>query len=284
MKNQAISRERIIAYYDQSEIDYRMVLHLDQCLALHFGYWDETTHSLRAALARENQVLAELARPDAASAVLDAGCGVGGSAIFLAKAYGCKVTGITLSARQVTVAGRNAERHGVAALTSFQERDFCNTGFEGQSFDIVWAIESVCHAENKADFVREAYRVLKPGGRLVLADGFCAKEDYAPAEQAMMEKWLAGWGANSLETPGQFQALLAEAGFKNIAFNDVTRNVYPTSKRLYWASFPGMFFGKILEWLGLRTSLQTGNVIAARYQHLCLRKNLWRYGMVFAEK
>lgn len=284
MKPQVIGREAIVAYYDQAEIDYRLVLDLDRSLALHFGYWDDTTRSLADALQRENQVLADIVKPHAASAVLDAGCGVGGSAIYLAKRFGCRVVGITLSPQQAVNAARNAERHGVAALTEFLERDFTCTGFSDQSFDVVWAIESVCHADDKADFIREAFRLLRPGGRLVVADGFAMKADYAAGERAMMRKWLNGWGVNFLETPAKFRNHLAAAGFRNIVCSDVTRNVMPTSRRLYRLSFPARFFGGILQWLGLRTKIQTGNVIAARYQHLALRRGLWKYNIFSAER
>jgi cyclopropane fatty-acyl-phospholipid synthase-like methyltransferase len=284
MKNQAVGREQMVAYYDQAEIDYRLVLDLDRSLALHFGYWDDTTRSMADALARENQVLADLVKPDSSSAVLDAGCGVGGSSIYLAKRFGCRVVGITLSRQQVVNAHRNAERHGVAALTEFLERDFTRTGFPDRSFDVVWAIESVCHADDKAEFLREAFRLLRPGGRLVVADGFAVKDDYTASERTMMQKWLNGWGVNFLETSENFRRYLADSGFRNIAFTDVTANVLPTSKRLYFMSYPALFFGKILQWLGLRTKIQTGNVIAARYQHLTLRRGLWHYGICYAEK
>ena len=91
----------IIQYYNTCESDYRMFWDLDRSMAMHAGFWDETTRTLTDALKRENEILAEYAQIKSHEKVLDAGCGVGGSSIFLAQHYGCKVTGITLSAHQV---------------------------------------------------------------------------------------------------------------------------------------------------------------------------------------
>jgi cyclopropane fatty-acyl-phospholipid synthase-like methyltransferase len=285
MTNQAPARhQQITAYYDQTELDYALVLGLGRNLALHFGYWDDTTRSLAQALARENEILARLARPDSGSLVLDAGCGVGGSAIYLARHFGCRVIGISLSGRQIARARANAARRGVAGLTEFLVRDFSRSDLAERSFDLVWAIESVCHADDKSAFVREAYRLLKPGGRLVVADGFAAKNDFVNEESRVMRSWLHNWGVGALATADEFAGYLHANGFGAIAHTDVSANVMPTSRRLYRWSFPALFVGKILQWLGLRNAIQTGNIVAARYQHLALRAGLWRYGIFYAEK
>lgn len=76
--------------------------------------------------------------------MLDAGCGVGGSSIFLASTLGCRVTGITLSEREVEQATDNAKQKGVAALVDFKAMNYCATNFPDTSFDVVWGCESIC--------------------------------------------------------------------------------------------------------------------------------------------
>jgi len=71
--------------------------------------------------------------------VLDAGCGVGGSAIWLAREKGAHVTGITITPHQVDAANKNAQRHKVADKVRFERRDFTATGYPDASFDVVWA-------------------------------------------------------------------------------------------------------------------------------------------------
>src|SRR5438105_3477628 len=80
--------------------------------------------------------------------------------------------GITITPQQVVTARQNAKRFKVEDNVQFEEQNFMKTRFPDRSFDVVWAIESVCYAPEKGDFIKEAYRQLKKGGRLVIADFF----------------------------------------------------------------------------------------------------------------
>lgn len=284
MNTQTISKEQIVNYYDSAEIDYKLIWNLRESLALHFGYWDDKVKNFQQALERENEILAEMAHIKSSDVVLDAGCGVGGSSIFLAKKFGCKVIGITLSQKQADMATKNALQNGVAGNTEFIVMDFENMTFSDGKFDVVWGIESICHANSKKKFIEDSYRILKANGRLIIADGFATRDNLTDGEKNIMQKWLSGWGVNFLETKENFKAFSSKIGFQKTSLKDVTKNVMPSSKRLYKYSFPAMFFGKIAEFLKLRTKTQTGNIIAARYQHIALLNGLWRYGIFYAEK
>lgn len=284
MSSETTSEERIVEYCDSCEIDYRLIWDLNKSLAMHFGYWDDEADNFSQALERENEILAEKANIEKSSIVLDAGCGVGGSAIYLAKKFGCTVIGITLSQKQADSSTKNAKESGVGHLAEFYKMDFSKTTFKDKYFDVVWAIESVCHADDKKSFIKEAFRVLKEGGRLVLADGFASKNQYDPSERSLMKKWLNGWGVNFLETSEYFKKYSKEAGFKNISFLDVTKNVIPSSRRLYIYSFPALLFGRSAEFVRMRTKIQTGNIVAAHYQYKALKRRLWKYGIFYAEK
>lgn len=284
MNAQTISKEQIVNYYDSAEIDYKLIWNLRESLALHFGYWDDKVKNFQQALGRENEVIAEMAHIKNSDFVLDAGCGIGGSSIFLAKKFGCKVIGITLSQKQADMAIKNARRNGVAGNTEFIVMDFENMNFPNGKFDVVWGIESICHATSKKKFIEDSYRILKPNGRLIIADGFATRDYFTDEEKNIMQKWLSGWRINFLETQDNFEAFSKNIGFREISFTDVTKKVMPSSKRLYKYSFPAMFFGKIAEFLKVRTKTQTGNIIAARYQHTALLSGLWKYGIFYATK
>lgn len=283
----AFTSDKIIEYYDSCEIDYRWLWNLNDAKALHYGYWDDGVRSLSEALTRQNDWMAELAGITSADSVLDAGCGVGGSSIHLAKNYGCTVTGISLAARQIEQAQGFARAAGLPEEQfEFLVRDFTDTRFEDASFTVVWAVESVCHAERKADFLREAFRVLQPGGRLILCDGFVPRpwDEYTGDDAAVLKSWVNGWAVDHLADRDGFVQDAVDAGFTNVSFEDITERVLPSARRLYRLAVPTIWIGRVAEFLRIRSRTQTQNIIGARDQYRALRRGLWRYGRVYAEK
>ena len=276
------TRDDIVAYFDGCEVDYRWIWDLDASLAMHMGHWDESTHTLRDALRRQNELLATTARITAADRVLDAGCGVGGSSVFLAETTGCRVVGLTLSRKQARSAAANAARRRVAERARFAVMDYTRTAFPAGSFDVVWALESVCYAPAFADFAREAARLLVPGGRLVLADGFATKEYYEPSEARLMARCFANWAVPALETPAVVARELAAAGFRDVAYTDTTAAVARSTRRLFRHALYGLPFGKVAELLGLRDRTQTGNIVGAYYAHRARMRGLVGYGLFSA--
>ena len=279
-----ITAADIVQHYDTLELDYRYMWNLGRNVAMHYGYWDAATRSFTEALERENAVLAETAGVGRSDRVLDAGCGVGGSSIYLARRFGCRVTGITLSEKQVRSARRHARRVGVAERAEFERMDYQRTGFAGGSFDVVWALESMCHAPDKAAFATEMHRVLDAGGRMVVADGFAAREQFAAPEQSLMTRWLRGWAVESLATVEGFARDLAAAGFIDIRIADATENVLPSSRRLYTYSRPLLWLASLMRRLGPNLRTRALCIIAAHGQYLALTRGLWRYGIVSARK
>jgi cyclopropane fatty-acyl-phospholipid synthase-like methyltransferase len=271
--------KEIVDYYEMCEIDYQRFWNLDKSLSLHAGFWDETTKTLPQALARENEKLAQMAHIKESDHVLDSGCGVGGSSIYLAKTFGCRVTGITLSEKQKEKAFREAELANCFPRPRFFVMDYLHTNFPDASFDVIWAIESVCHASCKKKFVTEAFRLLRPGGRLVVADGFV----FSDSDNEKL-KWLNGWGVSRLESQEAFNAHLVDAGFSNIFFDDVTNLVLPSSKKLCRLAKPAWIGSKIGQWLGIRNPVQTANIQSAYYQYRSLKKKLWLYAIFSAVK
>ncbi|MFZ1812563.1 MAG: methyltransferase domain-containing protein [Candidatus Saccharimonadales bacterium] len=274
----------IVEYYDTADVDYRLLWHLNSHMAMHFGFWDEGITRLRDALGRENEVLAAMAQVKSGTTVLDAGCGVGGSAIYLAAQHGAAVEGITLSQKQVDEAVLNARRCGVEKSTMFSRQDFTKTNFDSETFDVVWAIESVCHAENKADFIQEAFRVLKPSGRLIIADYFLTRDDRSPEENEILRRWVHGWKMNELVTRDAFRHYLHDQSFEDIIYEDASRRVMPSLRRLARMSVPARIITYVAQKLRVRSATQTGNVVAAHSQYQAMRRGLWQYGIYLARK
>ena len=107
----------------QSENAYKDSWDLNNSLAIHYGYWDEKVKNFPQSLLRMNEVMMETAKIKPTDKVLDAGCGIGGSSIFLAEKIGCSVTGISLSERQVNKAKELAIEKKVEDKVEFESNE-----------------------------------------------------------------------------------------------------------------------------------------------------------------
>ena len=165
--------QRIQVFYDESSQLWEQVWGEH----MHHGYYgaDSPTNSPQEA----QRVLIEKILlwgdvPDSPSegvpqTVLDVGCGIGGSTLYLASKYRATATGITLSPVQAARAAARAQTAGLGEHVRFQVADALAMPFEDDSFDLVWSLESGEHMPDKKQFLRECCRVLKPGGRLIVA-------------------------------------------------------------------------------------------------------------------
>jgi cyclopropane fatty-acyl-phospholipid synthase-like methyltransferase len=264
----------ICEYYEQTWRDYRFLWLSPSNYAIHFGYWDQLTRGHADALNRLNAVLASYIGIHPGAHILDAGCGVGGSSIWLARRFGATVTGITPVGSQVRRARRIAAEQGLADRVRFAEEDYTRTTFAGASFDVVWAVESVCHAADKAAFYREAQRLLRPGGRLGIVEYMRTPCPLPDDGEALLQNWLSGWAIPDLATAEEHRAW-AQARFSEVQLIDITSNVRRSLARLHRmavAAWPGEL---ILRTLGLRSDTQHGNWRGARDQFRALTRGLW---------
>jgi tocopherol O-methyltransferase len=284
MQGGDLAKRDIIDYYDHCQVDYSIVWHLDTHMAMHYGFWDETTPNLRGALVNMNQQVALYGGVQRGDRVLDAGCGVGGSSIFLAKNFKCRTTGISLSEKQVEKCRQNAQEHGVAEQSHFEVADFTNTRFADNSFDVVWGIESVCHAEKKEDFLQEAFRLLKPGGTLIVADFFRNMQRAQGDEKKWLDLWAQSWAVQEFEFHEHFVKKAYNAGFTSVTEKNVTENILPSAKRLYYCFIPGIICDGTLRILGKRNRFHRSNVWSTYYQYKSLKRDYWSYRLIKAVK
>jgi len=280
------SRSDIIEYYEQCENAYRDAWGMDHNKQLNLGLWEKGTKNLGQALFNLNERIGELAELNEDSMVLDAGCGVGGTAIHLAKKYGCRVKGISITERQIELAKNNAADAAVGDLVEFEVMDFCNTTFKDESFDVIIGMESIVYAEPKTDFLKEAHRLLKEDGRLVLAENLQGKATLDKKEDEILYlKGFNGCKVKSLDTEEQYRRNLNELGFKRISCEDKSKEVRPSILRLRRFYYAAWAYNKWHRLIGKPFSAtQEANTTMCYYLLSGLDKGLWKYGLIKAVK
>ena len=192
-----------LAGLDAARLDWRDLAPLD-----HF-------HSRGCAASTE---LAQALAPEPEAHVLDVGCGVGGPARLLAATYGCRVTGIDLTPAAVAAATALSERAGLGERTRFLEADALALPFPDAGFDHAWTQHAAMNIADRARLYAELRRVLKPGGRLAIHDVV----EGADGPLVFPVPWAATPQSNFLLTPAAMRAVLIEAGFEILSWEDKT--------------------------------------------------------------
>lgn len=157
--------------------------------------------------------------------VLDVGCGVGGSARYLATTLGCRVTGVDLTAEFIAVAAALTERCGLAERVAFEKADATDLPFGDATFDHVWSHNVTMNIRDKTAFAREVARVLKPGGRLT-----CAEYAKGPSGSLTFPlSWARDSSQSFLVTPDEMCAALAAGGLRVLIQDTVAEGDASTS-------------------------------------------------------
>jgi tocopherol O-methyltransferase len=152
--------------------------------------------------------------------VFDVGCGHGGTCMYLAGKYGCRLTGVTLSDRQCELGRENAARAGVEVDFIFADAE--QMTFPAAAFDAVWTMESSEHFCDKAGYFHKVMRALRPGGVLLVSAWTGSMRSYRVRRIA--EEFLCP----ELLTADQYSALIVESGLNIFQSKDLTREVIPT--------------------------------------------------------
>lgn len=248
-------------------------------LAIHMGYFDEKVSCHEESMIRMNQIVCDIADIKQDDIVLDAGCGVGGTSIWLAKMIGCNVVGISLVENEINLAKKILKEKQLVDLLHFETMDIIDTKFEDECFDVIIAIESMCYIIDKSRFLSEAFRLLKKGGRIIIADYFSKDEKLTIKEKCQLDQ-ICQMSLIDLCSLRYFENLLILKNFIDINPRDISNNV----KRSYEE---GIFKLSHLYQLNNKSFLQT-HIEEEKSRNLleyhCLNNKLLQYGLVYAKK
>jgi sterol 24-C-methyltransferase len=272
--------KKVWRYYDRGEsrIGYRILLKGTK----HFGYYEPGQSMWRFPTAlkqMEDRLATELALP-AGGKVLDAGCGIGNVARTLAVQHDLDVTGIDILEFNLEEATRRTAAAGLGERTRFQRGDYHQLDFPDASFDGVYTMETFVHSANPKVALAEFYRVLKPGGRLVMFEYSRTAEDQLSAEandalqrvcdQAAMPAWLELYD-------GTLDELLTAQGFTVKHQENATGNIMPMVRAF-------SLIGKFPYWCGRVSGLTYKVVNAMSAREMYKHRDAWRYGIHTAVK
>lgn len=225
--------ERIVDYYSETGADYEA---WSPGFNMHFGLFRRRMNpfDLEGMLNRTNREVLELLEigDSRGCRLLDMGCGLGATARMAARLNPmARITGVTLVPWQVARARDLARDSSLYSNLEFEQCDYTATPYSDDSFDGAWALESACHANghDKAEFIREAHRLLKPGRRLVVVDGFLKKPGpMNPLLRACMKRVTTYWALDTFAEIGAFTRCLSESGFVDVQVRDESWSIAPS--------------------------------------------------------
>lgn len=178
--------------------------------------------------AAEYAAFADKLEVDDRSHVLEVACGTGGPALFLAERTGCRITGVDLHEAGITAANERASELGLdrARFVHADARE--RLPFDDGTFDAVVCIDAWNHLYEREPVLREWYRVMRRGARLLFTDpivvtGMLRREEIATRSASM--------GEFVFTPPGLDEQLVRDAGFVDVRVDDATENMWEVPRR-----------------------------------------------------
>jgi cyclopropane fatty-acyl-phospholipid synthase-like methyltransferase len=176
--------------------------------------------------------------------ILDMGCGLGATLrSFARRLPAVDLHGITLVPWQLEQGRLLNQASPQSTNITLSLGNYEHTSFSSESFDAIYAVESSCYGTGagKSRLIREAHRLLRPGGRFVVADGFLGPGKFHGPQQSIYRKLCDCWVIDALGDIGAFTRELERCGFRDIAVEQIQSRVAPSVLHVPWVTLKFLF-------------------------------------------
>lgn len=268
-------------YYEDNYEDYEQGWSKDH---IHYGFWFDDTRTHDESLINHTKEVLRYLDIKPGNRVLDAGCGSGGSSRYIVENYGVETIGVMLSPTLLAAANELSKNTCNNHLLSFYQKDYTDSGFDDESFDRIFSIESVCQEPNKEKFISEACRMLRKNGKLVVADFYLLRNDLDEKELRSYREWCDGWFIPELALKEAFYEMLNHQGFINITYHDKTDLLKKSGKMMYDEARKRLPLVYAQYIRGELPQSRLAHVIATYRQWECIEWGIWGFGMYVADK
>ncbi len=278
LPKRAQSTGAVAAHYNELDVFYRDIWGEH----VHHGYWASGRENAAEAAEALVTLLADQLMLAPGQQVCDIGCGYGATARLLASSHGVQVTGVTVSAAQADI----AEDHPQASdSVSIQLQDWLDNRFPDASFDRAYAIESSEHMADQRRFFQEAFRVLRPGGRLAICAWLAGDTPQPWQVRHLLEPICREGRLPGLGNLADYQLLAEQAGFRVLRIQDLSTRVSRT-----WSICIRRLIGRLLTRPGYLRFLLNGQAASRIFAVtmvrilIAYRTRSMRYGLLLFER
>jgi len=223
--------ESIIEFYNQATVDYA---YWSKGFNMHYGFlknWKQFFHREQMLEEMNKQVVERLkVNPSSLARIIDLGCGVGATCRHIAKtSANWKVTGINIVQEHIQKGNQLNRLSNTSNQINLVLGNYQNVPLPSDSFDGLCALESMCHATNKAQLLTESLRLLKPGSKLVITDCFRRSQGKIanPVSALSYEAFKKNWRVE-LANIDSIEQTLTKLGFQDITIEDIRSKVAPS--------------------------------------------------------
>jgi SAM-dependent methyltransferase len=192
------------------------------------------------------------------------GCGLGATLRnFAGRLPHAELHGITLVPWQLDQGRLLNQSCPQANRIALALGDYENTEFSSGSFDAVYAIESSCyaHGANKSAFLQEAHRLLRPGGRIAVADGFLAPGKLRGPQQRIYRKLCDCWAIDTFGHIDAFTREMERIGFREVVVEQCVARLIPSVFHVPWVTLK-FLLGSVVFGNRKMTRARWNNVLA----------------------